>query len=35
MSCFVGRTEGNIQHGSSLHRWENTIRIDVKEIDYD
>jgi hypothetical protein len=32
---LVGKTEGNLQLGRPWHRWENTIRIDVKKIDYD
>ena len=32
---LVGKTEGNIQLGKHWNKWENTIRVDVKEIDYE
>jgi hypothetical protein len=32
---LVEKTKGNIQLGRPWHRWKNTIRVDVKEIDYE
>jgi len=34
-SVLVGKTEGNIRLGKPWHRWEDTVRVYVKEIDFD